>query len=1380
MDLKSKAEKSICHYEERLREINSIDTSELSFKEIGGLCNELELEINTLNSEQASILPEAARASIQHQYLKILQQYMDIVNEVSSTRELIIKLAITNATTYNRAEATFERQVSKAREKLEELSSNPTIGLYFKQFLILYIETELQRLDEEFLNQLLLYVPQEMCASIKDLYFTNVVQWRAIVKYYELLTELATLKAPIYKSEATFERQFTTAKQALKELKSNEAIDAHFKQDLNLRYERELQRLDEEVFNQFILYLPQKIRTSLKDLYLTNVEQCKAIVKYYELLTDLATLEAPMHKREKATFERQIIAAKQELKKLKSDEAIDAHFKQDLNLRYEREFQRLDKEVLIQWLLYVPQEMRASIKDLYLTNVEQCKAIVKHYELLTELATLKAPMYKSQEATFERQITTAKQELKELKSNEAIDTHFKQDLNLRYEREFQRLDKEFLDQFILYVPQEMCSSIKDLYSTNVEQCRAIVKHYELLTDLATLKAPMHKRGNTTFEIQITTAKQELKKLMSNETIDAHFKQDLNLRYERELQRLDEEVLKQLLLYLPQEIRPSIKDLYTTNVEHCRTIVKYYELLTDLATLKAPMHKRGKTTFEIQITTAKQELKKLMSNETIDAHFKQDLNLRYKREVQRLDEEVLKQLLLYLPQEMRASLKDLYLTNVEQCRVIVKYYELLTELATLKAPMHKGEEATFEIQITTAKQELGKLMSNETIDAHFKQDLNLRYERELQRLDEEVLYQFILDLPQEILPSIKDLYFTNVEQCRAIVKYYELLTKLATLKAPTHKSQEATFDRQIITAKQELGKLKSNETIDAHFKQDLNLRYERELQRLDEEVLKQLLLYVPQEMRASIKDLYLTNVEQCRVIVKHYKLLTKLATLKAPSYKWEEATFDRQITTAKQELGKLMSNETIDAHFKQDLNLRYKRELQRLDEEVLDQLLLHVPQEMRASIKDLYLTNVEQCRVIVKYYELLTELATLKAPSYKWEEATFDRQITTAKQELGKLMSNETIDAHFKQDLNLRYKRELQRLDEEVLDQLLLHVPQEMRASIKDLYLTNVEQCRVIVKYYELLTELATLKAPSYKREEATFERQITTAKQELKKLKSNETIYTHFKQDLNLRYERELQRLDEEVLDQFLYFRDSFEPHSYSLQYLIMWRNAVQEKLDKIKTFSQRIPQQIMQEKKQKYESLMKELRAEILKLRTYPILEPWCSYCMRKGLSHLMQGEFIFLVYPGIEEDMRSLKLSDRDILPGGITRQEYGTRMNRLSMESAIAIEELEDRNAIDLGRKLKWIEGPFAEIELRINFAFQELPLLYRDGRTLEYLVDNHQDDELLKKIYDVVLRNISQFYGNKIDVPSVVINSENEPIHVSPPKEESNISTASGYS
>ena len=138
MESKSKAEKSICHYEERLREINSIDTSELSFKEIGGLCNELELEINTLNSEQALILPEAARASIQHQYLKILQQYMDIVNEVSSTRELITKLAITNAKTYKRAEATFERQVSKAREKLEELSSNPTIGLYFKQFLVCF------------------------------------------------------------------------------------------------------------------------------------------------------------------------------------------------------------------------------------------------------------------------------------------------------------------------------------------------------------------------------------------------------------------------------------------------------------------------------------------------------------------------------------------------------------------------------------------------------------------------------------------------------------------------------------------------------------------------------------------------------------------------------------------------------------------------------------------------------------------------------------------------------------------------------------------------------------------------------------------------------------------------------------------------------------------------------------------------------------------------------------------------------------------------------------------------------------------------------------------------------------------------------------------
>ena len=139
--------------------------------------------------------------------------------------------------------------------------------------------------------------------------------------------------------------------------------------------------------------------------------------------------------------------------------------------------------------------------------------------------------------------------------------------------------------------------------------------------------------------------------------------------------------------------------------------------------------------------------------------------------------------------------------------------------------------------------------------------------------------------------------------------------------------------------------------------------------------------------------------------------------------------------------------------------------------------------------------------------------------------------------------------------------------------------------------------------------------------------------------------------------------------------------------------------------------------------SWIKQLRAEILKLRTYPIPEPWGSHCMREELTHLMKGEFIFFVHPRIEGDMRPLKLSDRDILPGGLTRQEYDSRMNRMKRESAIAIEELKARNARDMEEKLKWFEDSFAEVEKDVNFAFTELPLLYRDGRSLKYLVDKN---------------------------------------------------------
>ena len=270
--------------------------------------------------------------------------------------------------------------------------------------------------------------------------------------------------------------------------------------------------------------------------------------------------------------------------------------------------------------------------------------------------------------------------------------------------------------------------------------------------------------------------------------------------------------------------------------------------------------------------------------------------------------------------------------------------------------------------------------------------------------------------------------------------------------------------------------------------------------------------------------------------------------------------------------------------------------------------------------------------------------------------------------------------------------------------------------------------------------------------------------------------------------ETEFQRLDKEVTDQFLNVevRDSIdliektleEPHLYSLPHLIMWRNTAQEKIEKIKNFSKPIPQELVTQTIEKYESLIKQLKDEILKLRTYPIPESWCSYCMREGITHMIKGEFIFFVHPGIEEDMRPLNMSDRYILPGGLARQEYDSRMNRIKIESVVTIGKLEDMNATDMECKMKWFKDSCEDIEFDVNFAFSELALLYRDGSTLDYLVNKNQDDELLKKIYETILRRIRHFYNNRINIPSVVINYKDYPILVAPPKSERNIPIASG--
>ena len=73
----------------------------------------------------------------------------------------------------------------------------------------------------------------------------------------------------------------------------------------------------------------------------------------------------------------------------------------------------------------------------------------------------------------------------------------------------------------------------------------------------------------------------------------------------------------------------------------------------------------------------------------------------------------------------------------------------------------------------------------------------------------------------------------------------------------------------------------------------------------------------------------------------------------------------------------------------------------------------------------------------------------------------------------------------------------------------------------------------------------------------------------------------------------------------------------------------------------------------------------------------------------------------------------------------------------------------------RKQKWFEDSFAGIEKDVNFAFTELPLLYRDGRSLEYLVDKNQDDELLQELYDTLQRRVRHLYNNRINIHWLIL-------------------------
>ncbi|KAI6655601.1 hypothetical protein LOD99_2099 [Oopsacas minuta] len=90
----------------------------------------------------------------------------------------------------------------------------------------------------------------------------------------------------------------------------------------------------------------------------------------------------------------------------------------------------------------------------------------------------------------------------------------------------------------------------------------------------------------------------------------------------------------------------------------------------------------------------------------------------------------------------------------------------------------------------------------------------------------------------------------------------------------------------------------------------------------------------------------------------------------------------------------------------------------------------------------------------------------------------------------------------------------------------------------------------------------------------------------------------------------------------------------------------------------------------------------------------------------------------------------------------------------------------------------EDCYAEVEEDVTFTFNELSFLYRDTRSLEYLVRKNKEDKDLKDIYDLIQRQIRHYYDNRIDIPSFAIDTDNYLMWKAPPKEERNIPVASG--
>ena len=352
----------------------------------------------------------------------------------------------------------------------------------------------------------------------------------------------------------------------------------------------------------------------------------------------------------------------------------------------------------------------------------------------------------------------------------------------------------------------------------------------------------------------------------------------------------------------------------------------------------------------------------------------------------------------------------------------------------------------------------------------------------------------------------------------------------------------------------------------------------------------------------------------------------------------------------------------------------------------------------------------------------------------------------------------------------------------------LKLPAGTRATLQNRFLMQIHKYRVIVRIIRLLQELSCMfirGSVDIRRNKP--EQIMLKLFSEFHGLISNINIGNSLTHRFQKSLDYETQRITSYYISSILPpdIKESLylieltlkEPELYTLPSLIMWRETAEDKIDIIQNSIQpKIPQPIEDAIVNKYMLHIKQLKAEILKLRTYPIPEPWCSECMRQGMAHIFRDKFIFFTHPGIEEEMKPLNLYERDTLPGRITQMEYLTRMGRLLMESTNVRAELEKRNATNM--EFSRLENLYDMTEGDVAFSFKELPLLYRDGRALEYLVNKNEDDKLLKEIYAILLREIRHQCDNRIDIPSFIVDYRNQVARVAPPKQERDLPTASG--